>query len=261
MTESTGGDAPDVPGDVGADEADLRASLADLAGLVSDRTDMHGLLGQVATFAVQAIPGADGAGVTLLRTGKDSRIEALAASSDLVSRIDVLQYDVLNEGPCITAVAERRTVRSGSLGTDHMWPRFGPQVSRIGVHSALSLPLLLPEQTVGAINVYALGRDVFDDHAARLGELFADPAAVAVHNAQVLTAAQRLAEQLQQALSSRPIIDQAVGILRARTGASEAEALNRLRAISQQEHTKMVDVAAHMVEAAAARARARHTQD
>ncbi len=257
--ESGRGEMPGIPGGVGADEADLRASLADLAGLVSDRTDIRGLLGQVATFAVQAIPGADGAGVTLLRADKAARIEAVAASSDLVSRIDVLQYDVLNEGPCITAVAERRTVRSGSLGTEHMWPQFGPQVSRIGVHSALSLPLLLPEHTVGAINVYARGRHVFDDHAARLGELFAAPAAVAVHNAQVLTAAQRLAEQLQQALSSRPIIDQAIGILRARTGVTEAEALNRLRTISQQEHTKMVEVAAQTVEAAAARARARHT--
>lgn len=139
-----------------------------------------------------------------------------------------------------------------------MWPRFGPRVSRLGVHSALSLPLLLPEQVVGAINVYAHDKDVFDEHAAQLGELFAAPAAVAVHNAQVLAGAQRLAGQLQQALSSRPIIDQAIGILRARTGASETEALERLRSISQQEHVKVVVVAARVVDQAAARARARH---
>lgn len=117
MDEPTDGRAEagalDEVDQVGADEADLQASLADLAGLVSNRTDLQGLLGQVAAFAVKAIPGADGAGITLLRPGADSRIEAFAASSDLVSQIDVLQYDVLNEGPCITAADLRRTVRSG----------------------------------------------------------------------------------------------------------------------------------------------------
>lgn len=242
-----------------ADEAALQGSIADLAGLVSSRTDITGLLAQVATFAVRAIPGADGAGVTLLRTGEGSRIEAIAASSDLVSEIDVLQYEVLNEGPCITAVDERRTVRSGALASDPVWPRFGPRVSRFGVNSALSLPLLLSEEAVGAINVYARAEEVFGDHAAELGELFAAPAAVAVHNAQVLAAAQRLAAQLQHALSSRPVIDQAIGILRARTGASEGEAMQRLREISQQEHTKVVTVATQVVEQAAARARAGRT--
>ena len=81
--------------------------------------------------------------------------------------------------------AGKRTVRSGSLGGEKMWPRFGPRVGRLGVHSALSLPLLLPDQVVGAINVYARGKDIFDEHAAELGELFARPAAVAVHNAQI----------------------------------------------------------------------------
>ena len=99
-----------------------------------------------------------------------------------------------------------------------MWPRFGPRVGRLGIHSALSLPLLLPGQVVGAINVYARGKDVFDDHAAELGELFAAPAAVAVHNAQILTQALALTVQLQTALSSRPVIDQAIGLLRGRTG-------------------------------------------
>lgn len=117
-----------------------------------------------------------------------------------------------------------------------MWPRFGRRVGRLGVHSALSLPLLLPDQVIGAINVYACGKDVFDEHAAELGEMFAAPAAVDVHSAQVLTQARALAVQLQKALSTRPLIDQAIGLLRGRTCASE-EAFARLREISQTEHT------------------------
>jgi GAF domain-containing protein len=198
--------------------------------------------------------------VTLLRMDRsDNRVEALAASHPFVSEIDEIQYVTLNEGPCITAALDGRTVRSGSLGGEKMWPRFGPRVGRLGIHSALSLPLLLPGQVVGAINVYARGKDVFDDHAAELGELFAAPAAVAVHNAQILTQALVLTAQLQTALSTRPAIDQAIGLLRGRSGGTADEAFNALRAISQSEHLKLADVAQRMVDEAVRRARARHT--
>jgi GAF domain-containing protein len=242
-----------------ADGADLRGSLAHLAGLVSGSFGLTELLGRVATFAANAIPGADGAGVTLLRIDRtEDRVEALAASHPFVSQIDELQYVTLNEGPCITAALEGRTVRSGSLGGEKLWPRFGPRVGRLGIHSALSLPLLIPGQTVGAINVYARGKDVFDDHAVEFGELFSAPAAVAVHNAQILTQALALTVQLQTALSSRPVIEQAIGLIRGRTGGTAEEAFNRLRAISQSEHTKLADVAQRIVDEAVRRARSRH---
>ena len=134
----------DQPLPIGIDSPDLRASLDDLAGLVSGAGGLQPLLAQVATFAAHAIPGADGAGVTLLRVERpDNLVEALAASHPFVSEIDEIQYVTLGEGPCITAALERRTVRSGSLGGEKMWPRFGPRVGRLGVNSALSLPLLL----------------------------------------------------------------------------------------------------------------------
>lgn len=240
------------------DAADLQSNLSDLAGLVVGTLGLEDLLARVATFASRAIPGADGAGVTLLDVSQDGhRVEALAASHPFVSQIDKIQYVTLREGPCITAASERRTVRSGSLGGERMWPRFGPRVGRLGIHSALSLPLILPGQLVGAINVYARGKDVFDDRAVELGELFASPAAVAVHNAQILTQAMALTTQLQAALSSRPVIDQAIGLIRGRSGGTAEEAMDRLRAISQAEHTKVVDVARHLLDEAVGRARAR----
>jgi GAF domain-containing protein len=244
---------------VDADAADLQAGIGALAGLVAGSLGLPDLLAEVAGFAVRAIPGADGAGVTLLRIDRrDNMVEALAASAPFVAEIDDIQYVTLQEGPCITAALERRTVRSGSLGGEKMWPRFGPRVGRLGVHSALSLPLLLPDQVVGAINVYAHGKDVFDDHAAQLGELFAKPAAVAVHNAQILAQAKTLTSQLQTALSTRPVIDQAIGLLRGRSGASAEVAFTQLRAISQHEHRKLADVALRIVDEAVRRARARH---
>ncbi len=241
-----------------ADAADLRAGIEDLAGLVAGSLGLPELLGEVSTFAVRAIPGADGAGVTLLRLDQlDNMVEALAASASFVAEIDEIQYVTLKEGPCITAARERRTVRSGSLGGEKMWPRFGPRVGRLGVHSALSLPLLLSDRVIGAINVYAHGKDVFDEHAAELGELFAKPAAVAVHNAHVLAHAMTLTAQLQKALSTRPVIDQAIGLIRGRSGRSAEEAFAQLRAMSQADHRKLAEVAQHIVDEAVRRARAR----
>ena len=66
------------------------------------------------------------------------------ASAPFVVQVDAIQYGI-NEGPCITAAAEGRTMRSGSLSADRQWPRFGPRVGRLGVHSALSLPLVTSE--------------------------------------------------------------------------------------------------------------------
>ena len=98
-------------------------------------------------------------------------------------------------------------------------------------------------------------RDAFDDDAAELGELFAAPAAVAVHNAQVLWQARTLVEQLERAITNRPIIDQAIGIVRSRTGASAEDTMTRLRALSQSEHVKLTDIARRIVDQAADRAR------
>lgn len=240
--------------------ADLQAGLSSLAGLVAGSLDLSQVLAEVAASAVRAIPGADGAGVTLLRptTGEDPVVVS-AGSGPFVAEIDAIQYETLHEGPCITAVAQRRTVRSGSLGGDKNWPRFGPRVGRMGVHSALAVPLLLADQVVGAISVYANSKDAFDDHAAEFGELFATPAAVAVHNARILADALTLTAQLQAALETRPVIDQAIGIIRARTGRSAGEAFTQLRVMSQSEQRKLTEMAEKIVDQAVRRARTRRS--
>lgn len=84
------------------------------------------------------------------------------------------------------------------------------------------------------------------------------PAAVAVHNAHTLSQAIALTAQLQRALAARSVIDEAVGLIRSRTGVSSAQARERLQTMSQHAHVKMIDVAHQLVDEAARRARARH---
>ena len=180
------------------EEDDLQAALLGLSRLVAGSDPLDALLTQVAEFGVRAIPGADGAGVTMHNDGRSSTV---AASAAFVGQVDDIQYG-LGEGRCITAAAQMCTLKSGSLGGDRQWPRFGPRVGRLGVHSALSLPLVVSGEVIGAINVYAYSKDAFDEHASEIGELYASSAAVAVHNARVLAHARRLTSELQAAMTT-----------------------------------------------------------
>jgi GAF domain-containing protein len=241
--------------DVSADD-DLRDSLVALSRLATGKLDLKSTLIQVAHFAVRAIPGADGAGLTLLEW---DRADTIVSTADFVTEVDAIQYSI-REGPCISAATEGETMRSGSLGGDSRWSKFGARVARLGVHSVVSLPLRTPEGVVGAMNVYAHAKNAFDEESAHIGELFALPAAIAVQNAQVLAQTQRLAEQLHTALDTRGVVDRAVGILMSRSGYSETEALQRLRALSQNEHRKLAIVAQGIVDEAVRRARARQAE-
>jgi len=234
---------------------DFQAGMRSLARLATGKLTLEQILTEVATFAVQAIPGADGAGLTLM---EENRSDTIVATADFVREVDGIQYS-LGEGPCISAVIEQATMRSGSLGGEQRWPRFGPRVGRLGIHSVLSLPLVTPDGVFGAMNVYARAKEAFDERAERLGELFAAPAAIAVQNAQVLEQTKRLAASLQGALSTKALIDQALGIIRSRSGASSDEAFARLRAMSQTRNVKLAVVAESLVEEAVRRAKARHT--
>jgi GAF domain-containing protein len=242
-----------------ADEAELYAGLRKVAGIVAGAQGVIDLLGDVAEFAIQAIPGADGVGVALVEPRHhNATVQTWAATAVLVHEIDTAQYQELQEGPCITCMESRRPTVSGSLGSDSRWPHFGGRAARMRVHSALALPLIVGDQVIGSINAYAKGRDAFAEHAVRLGSQFAKPAAISVYNAQLLATAQERTVRLQRALDSRSVIDQAIGIIRSRSGGSADVAFGRLAHISQSENIKLVVVAERLVEEAARRAQSRH---
>jgi GAF domain-containing protein len=244
-----------------ADEVDLQAGLRGLAGIVAGARGVFELLGEVAEFAAHAIPGVDGAGVTLVEASEDGpRFQMGHATAQFVQEIDTFQYGDLRQGPCITSMESRRAIVSASLGGDRRWPHFGGRVARMGVHSALSLPLIVDDRVLGAINCYANGHDAFGEHAVRLGSQFAGPAAVSIYNAELLAGARDRAGQLQQAMESRAVIDQAIGIIRSRLGVSSELAFGRLVRMSQKENIKLREVAAQLVEEAVRRVHARRPQ-
>ena len=125
-----------------------RRRCAACPSMVAGARGVFDLLGDVAGFAAQAIPGVDGAGVALIDASKGHPTlqTTTSATAEFVHRIDAVQYDELHEGPCITCMETGRPAVSGSLGGDGRWPRFGGRVARMGVHSALSMPLVVGER-------------------------------------------------------------------------------------------------------------------
>jgi hypothetical protein len=248
---------------VNDDDDNVVASLIGLWGPWTAERSLPQMLASIADLAVRVITEADGAALTMLA---DGRAERVVIGTEMARTIEDLQLH-LDEGPGISALRTRDVQLSGSLGGDPRWPRFGPRVGRMGVHSVLTLPLLLgvgsssPPMLVGSMTLYAHAKNAFSADTLRAGNLFVRPAAVLMHNAQALCDAERLVEQLQEALTSRKLIDRAIGILMARTGDDPQHAFDRLRALSHAQHVKVVEVAGTLVDAAVRRARARRTAD
>ena len=238
-------------------------SLTGLWGILTAHRSPHETLGAIVELALHTLPAATEADVTMLA---GERTAPVVVGTEVARVVEELQQR-LGEGPSVTAVQSRDVQVSGSLGGDPRWPRLGPRLGRMGLHSALSLPLLLPSGSsappvvVGAMTLYASGRDVFSADDLRVARPLARPAAVLMRNARTLADAQRLAEQLQEALTSRKLIDQAIGILMARTGADPERAFDRLRTMSQSRHVKVVEVARTLLDEAVRSARARRAPD
>jgi len=250
---------PELGGEGGSppeatDARRLTASLAALVWLSVVELSLDDLLTQVASLAVQAIPGAEGA---VLTTTESDHPSTVVYSAPFLTAVEDLQ-NRLGEGPSVTAGTLGDTVRAGSLGGDLRWPRFGPRVSRLGIHSVLSLPLRRSDKVIGILTVYARGKIAFDERSEAVGQLFAAAAAISAQNALIAVQSQRIALRLQASLTGRSVVDQAIGILISRSGISAEEAFDRLRAVSQKEHIKLVRVAENVIRGAARRARHVH---
>lgn len=196
----------------------------------------------VVQAAMSTIPGAEAAGVTVLR-GKG--FESLAPTSEWVNEVDAIQYE-LRSGPCVAAVLQDKVFRTHELENDKRWPEFGKRAAdEHDVHSMLAFRLYLEDDdTIGGLNLFSTKYHAFSDEALILGEI------VATHAAIVLTGTRRRdqALNLQQGLQSNREIGVALGILMSRHRITRPQAFDLLRLASQHSHRKLHDLALEVAE-------------
>lgn len=217
-------------------------ALQKLSHLLETDDALQETLDTVVQLSVKLLPGCEFAGVTMRRDGRDL---TAAASDDYALEIDHIQYDV-GEGPCVSALETNTFIKIESVDEETRWPDFVSRAADRGFRSSLSFPLKENGST-GALNLYATKDRAFDETSQRVGEIFSRQVTIALRNAHTYSAAQRLADQLNEALESRDVIGQAKGILMEREGISGTDAFEMLKTISQKANVKLREIAQQVV--------------
>lgn len=224
--------------------SDPSVTLDSLHALLLAAPAVETFLQEVAELASVLVDPAASAGITV-HYGREP--VTVASSDERAPLVDAEQYTV-GEGPCLEALQTGRVVEVEDQRVDPRWDGYGPRARRQGVLSSLSLPLFIDGRSIGALNLYSHERvGAFGEGVLQQAQRFAERASVALaltvrYNEQVSTS-----HQLEQALASRTLIDQAIGILMAEQRCSAHEAFDLLRRHSQSQNRRLRQVAEDLV--------------
>jgi GAF domain-containing protein len=223
---------------------DPRAPFAELSTIMLGAQPLSETLSRIAQLAKQTIPGAAEVSVTLMQ---DGTVTSVSFTGPLAVQLDERQYES-GFGPCMDAALSGATIPIDDTAQGGAYPDFGRVAFRHGITHTMSIGLPVEQRTVGALNVYGSGEGPFDETTAELATAFASHAAVAVSNAGLYASTATLAGNLQKALDSRAVIDQAKGVLMGRHRCSADAAFDLLVRQSSQRNRKLRDIAQDIVD-------------
>jgi GAF domain-containing protein len=206
---------------------------------------MDGLLQTVADLTKTVMPGNPEASVCLLVRDHPTTV---VSTGQLATDLDETQNE-RGHGPCLHAARTGDVTEIPDTRADDRWPDYTPRAAEHGNLSSLSVPLAIDtdEQVTGALNIYARRPDAFDEASRSVATRFAPYAAVAAGNLYAYRSARDMADNLQTALESRAVIDQAKGILIERYKLTPDQAFQLLARASMTTNRKVRDIADHLV--------------
>lgn len=227
-----------------ADQEALLRVLRSFARTMAGSYDVPHVLHELSEDVAEIL-GATAAGVALC-DGDDLRF--VTATSEAAAAAEEVQ-ERLQSGPCSASICHGEPVPVGDLRERHQeWPEYVPAVERTGFRAVLAVPLVLDERRVGSLDVYNAEPRVWTDEAVSAASALADIAAAFVLNASDLAQAQRTSEQLQTALDSRVLIEQAKGVLAERTGITPNDAFNQIRTHARANNATVRSVCTQIIE-------------
>jgi transcriptional regulator with GAF, ATPase, and Fis domain len=198
---------------------------------------------------------ADLLGVTssgLLLADEYGTLSLVAASTEQARRLANLQLQNA-EGPCVDCFHSGQRVRCPALTeTDNRWPYFAPAARQAGFAAVHTLPMRLRDDVIGALSLFTTVPGELDSDTAELGQSLADIATVGILHERKVRRHAVLAEQLQTALNSRVLIEQAKGVVAERVKITVEDAFTALRAYARSNNRKLLDVAKEVVHGGAA---------
>jgi ANTAR domain/GAF domain len=221
--------------------AEVFVELADT--LVAD-FDLIDFLHRLAERCVEILE-VDAAGIML--TDQADQLRVVAASSEQTRLLELLQLQS-DRGPCLDCFATGEPVVVADLAAQaDQWPVFADAAVKAGFTGVLALPMRLRERVIGAMNLFtrpSARPDALGEMKDReLGQALADVATIGILGQRAAREHELLSQQLQVALNSRVIIEQAKGMLAERCGLSVDQAFTLLRDYARRTNRKLADVA------------------
>lgn len=214
----------------GVDHKAFWKVLDRFAGTLVDIYKLDDVLEQLGGDIARVL-GVAGAGVML---GDDKgTLRFVSTSDEVLHKLEALQID-LDEGPCLLAYRSGETVIAERLHDDPRFPHFGPRAVDAGMASVYSFPMRLEQQVVGALNLYSGQTASFTQDQIEVGGTFAAVATSYLLSARDLEQKDLLTAQLQQALNSRVLIEQAKGFLVASMGVALPDAFELMRGYARR---------------------------
>ena len=231
-------------GEVHAHPPDLPAALIALAGITLGDSSLDGVMQRTCEITKTAIADADEVSVTLLAA---DGARTVASSGPLAVRMDQTQY-AAGAGPCLEAAQRGEPVLVADAPGDTTWPGYADAADALGVRASLSVPLRGEEGLAAALNIYASNADQFDADTVNEATELARFASIVLTNADQYFRAKTLATQMERAMHTRAVIEQAKGIVMAQQRCTPDEAFDMLVRLSQSTHRKLREVAISIVE-------------
>ena len=226
--------------------AGLRQALDQLADLKQGPVSLEEAVERVVA-AADALFGVDG--TALMLVDRDQVLRNLAASDPRAVPLEELQA-THGEGPCVDAFDDKRPVPAADLAADDRWPAFSPAAAGQGLRAVLASPIPYSDQAVGVVTVFAFGQHEWTEAEREAIVAFTELVALLIMNAMEASERGRLAGELQAALDSRVVIEQAKGVLVGRHGLTTRQAFERLRRQARDQRRPLTEVARSVVSAA-----------
>jgi GAF domain-containing protein len=214
-----------------------------LADTLASDFDVVDFLQGLSADSVEVL-GAEAAGVMLADARGGLR---LIASSD--ERMRLLELFELQQaqGPCLDAFATGRAVQASAADSRIRWPDFAPHASEEGFQMMCAVPLRVRTDTIGALNLFRGTDELFTDAEMDIAQAMGEMAAIGLIQERALRERNLVTEQLQAALISRVIIEQAKGMLAEYLRTTVDDAFQLLRNYARDRNLKLSDVAGDVV--------------
>lgn len=223
---------------------DAVAALSELARALAQDESVPEALQSILALVLRAVPGCHAVSVTVL--DDEGKPRTMAATDEETRLMDQRQY-ALNDGPCLEAARRHQINRWTLREAEQRWPDFADLAQEMGLRSYLSAGLSLAGQALGALNLSSRDSDGFSQLDEDLISLLTEPAAASIVVAKRYSQARDLAAQLEQALRSRAVIDQAIGIVMAESRCDAEQAFATLGRASNNRNMKLRDLATEIV--------------